>query len=203
MIHFLITFLLILLSGSILILGFYTITRGKIIKLPNGDEERDTEIFGWWQIFWEEIILYRKVFYYGDQLEFKLKILEQLRPAYMEDVSFSTTDRKSLIFTNPPTDAQIRDIEFTLNCKVFKNDVVIFLYDEVPVYRFHEWVRKITNCYVCLSSTGGTIYYWIMMYKFPNYINSINQKLLFWMIFCISLSFVNKVIKEKFANEQK
>lgn len=202
MIHFLITFLFMLISGSIFILGFYTITRGKIIKLPNGDEEKDTEIFGGWQLFWESVDSYKKVFYYGDQLEFKLKILEQLKPAYMEEIEFSTKDRKSLIFNTKPTEAQIRDIEFTLNCKVFSNDLVMFLYDEFPVYRFSEWLRKITNCYVCLSSIGGTIYYWLFIWKFPQYIVSGKEKIIFWVIFCISLSFVNKTFKEKFANDK-
>src|ERR1700735_400193 len=132
MINFLITFLLMLLSGSIFILGFFTITRGKIVVLPNGNEEKEKEIFGEWQLFWEDIKGYRKVFYSGKQLEFKLKILEQLKPAYMGEITFSTKEKMSLYFNAPPTDAEIRDIEFSLNCHVFKNDTVIFLYDEYP-----------------------------------------------------------------------
>lgn len=207
MIHFLITFLLMLLSGSIFILGFYTITRGKIITLPNGDTEEEKEILGNWQLFWEEVLKYNKQFYYGDQLEFKLKILEQLKPAYMGEVDFSTKGRKSLIFNKKLLPHEIRDIEFSLNCKIFSNEEIIFLYDEVPVYRFSEWVRKITNCYVCLSSLGGTFMYWSYVYFFPNIFsdlfNPTAAKVFFWIAYCISLSFVNKVIKENFDNEQK
>lgn len=192
-----------LISGSIFILGFYTITRGEIKKLPNGNEIEEKEILGAWQIFWEDITMYRKNFYEGDQLEFKLKILEQLHPAYMEEIEFSTKDRKSLIFKTQPTPSQIRDIEFNLNCKVFNNDVVIFLYEDIPVYRFPEWVRKMTNCYVCLSSIGGTIYYFTTLYFFPDFIINTYQKFIYWVIFCVSLSFLNKVIKEKFDNPAK
>lgn len=199
MITFLISFLLLLFSGSIFILGFYTITRGRIAILPNGEEEPEKEIFGSWQLFWEYIERYKKVFYEGDQLALKLKILEQVKPAYMGEVSFSTPDRKSLFFSNQLTDYQIRDIEWVLQCKVFKNDEVIFLYDEYPVYRFSEWVRKITNCHVCLSGWVGTLYYFSVLNFYP----FIEHKYFFWVVYCISLSFVNKVIKENFDNEKK
>lgn len=199
MITFLISFLLLLLSGSIFILGFYTITRGRIAILPNGEEEPEKEIFGSWQLFWEYIERYKKVFYEGDQLALKLKILEQVKPAYTGEVSFSTTDRKSLFFSNPLTDYQIRDIEWTLQCKVFKNSEVVFLYDEYPVYRFSEWVRKITNCHVCLSGLLGTLYYFSVLYFYP----FIEHKYFFWIVYCISLSFVNKAIKENFDKEIK
>lgn len=207
MINFLITFLLLLLSGSIFILGFFTITRGKIIILPNGKEEKEKEIFGEWQLFWEDIVRYQKVFYEGEQLEFKLKILEQLKPAYINEISFSTKDKKSLFFNTPPTDAEIRDIEFSLNCKVFKNSEVIFLYENEPVYKFSEWVRKITNCYICLSSCGGTFYYWIFMYFYSAIFNQATHptlcKTIFWIIYCVSLSFLNKTLKEFFDKENK
>jgi hypothetical protein len=207
MMNFLITFLLMLLSGSIFILGFYTITRGKIVTLPNGDEEKEKEIFGEWQLFWEDISLYRKVFYEGKQLEFKLKILEQLKPAYINEITFSTKDRKSLFFSTQPTEAEIRDIEFVLNCHIFKNDTVIFLYDEIPVYRFPEWVRKITNCYVCLSSVGGTFVYWTFLFYYPNIFelssNPSTAKFIFWIMYCVSLSFINKTIKEFFDSDKK
>ena len=196
-----------LLSGSIFILGFFTITRGKIVVLPNGNEEKEKEIFGEWQLFWEDIKGYRKVFYSGKQLEFKLKILEQLKPAYMGEITFSTKEKMSLYFNAPPTDAEIRDIEFSLNCHVFKNDTVIFLYDEYPIYRFPEWVRKITNCHICLSSLGGTFYYFLITHFYPYIFVNISapytSKIIFWVIYCISLSFVNKVIKEKFDSDTK
>lgn len=195
-----------LLSGSIFILGFFTITRGEIVTLPNGDTEKEQEIFGAWQLFWEDIIMYKKVFYEGDQLEFKLKLLEQMKPAYMGEISFST-ERRSFIFNTSPTDAELRDISFVLEVKILNKGEICFLYDEYPVYRFSEWVRKITNCYVCLSSIGGTLYYWLLMYFYPNvFFNSINptlSKTIFWIIYCVSLSFTNKVIKEYFDSDKK
>lgn len=203
MITFLITFLLMLLSGSIFILGFFTITRGKKIIMPNGEEEIEKEIFGGWQLFWESIERYKKVFYSGDQLEFKLKILEQLKPVYIGEVSFSTSDRKSLFFNFPLSDSEIRDIEFTLNTHIFKNGDVIFLYDEMPVYRFSKWVRKITNCYVCMSSWMGTFYYFTLLYFYPKVVIGTTQRIVFLIVFCISLSFVNKVIKENFDIDKK
>lgn len=208
MITFLITFLLLLISGSIFILGFYTITRGEIKINPNGDEIKEKEIFGGWQLFWESIVGYEKIFYSGKQLEFKLKILEQLKPAYMGLISFSTKqEKRSLYFETIPTEAEIRDIEFILNCHVFQKENIVFLYDEEPIYRFSDWVRKITNCYVCLSSVGGTIYYFLMLHFYPNIFDlSVNpkaSKFVFWVVYCVSLSFVNKAFKENFANKQK
>lgn len=195
-----------LLSGSIFILGFFTITRGKIVILPNGNEEKEKDIFGEWQLFWEDIKGYKKVFYEGKQLEFKLKILEQLKPAYMGEITFAP-EKRSFIFNTPPTDAEIRDIEFSLNTNIFKNSEVCFLYDEYPIYRFPEWVRKITNCHICLSSLGGTFYYFLITHFYPYiFINSTNpqvSKIVFWVIYCISLSFVNKVVKEKFDGDKK
>lgn len=188
-----------LLSGSIFILGFFTITRGKKVQLPNGEYEIEKEIFGDWQLFWEDIIKYKKIFYEGQPLEDKLKILEQMKPAYMGTISF-TEKKKSFVFNTKPTDAEIRDIEWSLNTHTIQKGEVVFLYDEYPVYRFSEWVRKITNCYICLSSVGGTFYYWTINYFYPNIFqysqNPILCKIVFWVIYCISLSFVNKVIKE-------
>ena len=195
-----------LIAGSIFTLGFYTITRGEIKILPNGNEIEEKEIFGAWQIFWEEIKYQKKNFYEGDQLEFKLKILEQLKPAYMGTITFSTPDRKSLYFENKPTDAEVRDIEFVLNCHTYRNEFVIFFYDNIPVYRFPEWVRKITNCYTCFAGIGGTISYWTLLFYYPNIFelssNPTSAKYVFWVIYCISLSFLNKTIKEFFASKQ-
>lgn len=191
-----------LLSGSIFILGFFTITRGKVLVLPNENEEEEKEIFGAWQLFWEQVVRYDKIFYSGKQLEFKLKILEQFRPMLRDHISL-TEEKKSLIFDYQPTKAEVRDIEFNLNCKGWQKDDILFLYDEYPVYKFSEWVRKITNCYVCLSSLGGSFYYWLLMYKYPEMLPSTIWKLVFWVIYCVSLSFINKVIKENFDNEKK
>lgn len=202
MITFLSSFLLMLISGSIFILGFFTITRGSIIELPNGETKKEKEILGFWQLFWEAIDGYKKVYYYDDQLDFKLKILEQLRPEYVGKVDIDIRG-KSLIFKEKVTPVQIRDIEFNLNCFVLYNDVAIFLYEKEPIYVFSEWIRKITNCYVCLSSIGGTIYYWLILHYFPDFITSTAQKMVFWVVFCVSLSFINKVIKENFDNNKK
>lgn len=205
---FLISFLLMLISGSIFILGFYTITRGEIKILPNGEKVEEKEIFGNWQLFWESIIGYKKIYYSGEQLEFKLKVLEQLKPAYMGNISFSTKqDKRSLYFNEIPTDAEIRDIEFTLNCHVFQRGNIVFLFEEEPIYNFSDWVRKITNCYVCLSSIGGTIYYLLMLHFFPNIFdlsnNSVGAKFVFWIVYCVSLAFVNKSFKENLSDKQK
>jgi hypothetical protein len=208
MITFFITFLLMLLSGSIFTLGFFTITRGKIITLPNGNEVEEKEILGSWEIFWMQIERYEKVFYYDKQLEFKLKVLEQLKPAYMGLITFSNDkEKKSLFFDTMPNDSEIRDIEFSLNCNVFKHGAVIFLYDEIPVYRFSEWVRKMTNCHVCLAGWLGGLYYLLLIKLFPDAIvfehHSILCKTIFLIIYCISLAFVNKSIKEFFDNDKK
>ncbi len=170
MIIFLISFLLMLLSGSIFILGFHAITRGKELILPDGSIEIEKEIFGEWQLFWEQIVKYNKVFYSGEQLTYKLKILEQLKPAYMNEISLTQDPkmRKAFIFNIPPTAAEVRDIEFSLNVKTVQKNEVLFLYDEFPVYRFSEWVRKITNCHICLSSIGGTICYWTINYFYKD-----------------------------------
>lgn len=206
MIIFLITFLLMLISGSIFVLGFYTITRGKISILPNGEKEIEKEIFGDWQLFWEDIIKYKKVFYSGKLLEDKLKILEQLKLAYIGEITL-TQEKKSFIFNIPPTEIVIRDIEFLLNTNIIQKNEVVFLYDEFPVYRFSEWVRKITNCYVCLSSIGGSIFYWTLLYFYPAIIpdnpNRTLCKFIFWVIYCVSLSFVNKTLKENLDEEKK
>lgn len=206
MITFLFTFLLMLLSGSIFILGFYTITRGKELILPDGTKEYEKEIFGDWQLFWEDVTVYKKVFYSGKRLEDKLKILEQLKPEYKGYI-FLTEEKKSFIFNVIPSYETIRDIEFSLNTNTIQKQEVVFLYDEFPVYTFPEWVRKVTNCYVCLSGGMGTLYYWTMVYFFPQiFVLSVNptlSKVIFWVIYCISLSFINKAIKENLDNEKK
>lgn len=206
MLIFFTSFILMLLCGSIFILGFFTITRGKIVINPDGSEEKEMEIFGGWQLFWEHVEVYRKIFYSGKQLEDKLKILEQLKPAYMGEISL-TEKKKSLIFNTMPTEAEIRDIEFSLNTNVFKNNEVIFLYDEFPIYRFSDWVRKITNCYVCLSGWMGTICYFVINIFNPNLFDWASRPLIaeicFWAVYCISLAFLNKIIKENFDAEKK
>lgn len=207
MILFLTAFILLLIVGGFFILGFYTVTRGEIVVQPDGTEIEEKELLGDWQIFWEQVNYKKKIYYEGDQLAFKLKILEQLKPAYMNLISFSTPERKSIFFDVVPTEAEVRDIEFTLNCHVYKNENIIFLYEEIPVYRFSEWVRKMTNCFVCLSGWMGTIIYFTATYFYPDIFNlSIHpyaQKILFWVVYCVSLAFVNKVFKENFSDKQK
>lgn len=202
MVVFLFEFLFMLLSGSIFILGFFTITRGKIVILPNGNKTEEKEFLGSWQLFWEQVEFDKKVFYEKEQLEWKVKILEQMKPAYMGTIEIAKGGN-SLIFKDKLEEWEIRDMEFTLNCNVFRNDEYIFLYDKLPQYRFPEWARKITNCYVCLSSIGGSLWYWLFIFKYPNFIAGTTTRLTFWVIFCISLSFVNKVIKENLDNDKK
>lgn len=206
MLTFLITFTLMLLLGSIFILGFFTITRGKEVVLPNGNKEIEKEIFGDWQLFWEQVVKYKRVYYYDKQLEYKLKILEQLKPAYMEEIKLDNS-KKSLIPKEVPTPAQLRDIEWSLNTNVLWNEVAIFLYDEFPEYRFPEWVRKITNCYVCLTGWMGTLCYWTLNYFNPHLFdwssNPLLCKIAFWVVYCISLAFINKVVKENLDSDKK
>lgn len=194
MIHFLIGFLLLIFAGSLFILGFHTITRGKYVVLPNGEIEKDVEIFGFWQLFWEDIKSYNKVYYREEQLRFKLKILEQLRPSLIGKVKMSP-EEYSLIFSDKLNASQLRDIEFSLNSKVHYNEIALFVYEEYPIYRFPEWVRNITNCYVCLSSIGGSIFYWVYASYFPFFDLPTFQKVVLWITYCITLSFVNKIIK--------
>lgn len=206
MTDFLISFLLMLLSGSIFILGFFTITRGKELLMPDGTKTIEKEVLGSWQLFWEHVKGYKRVYYYDSQLEFKLKILEQLKPEHKENIKLAR-EGKSLMYNRHLHPHEIRDLEFSLNTNVLYNDVAIFLYDEFPIYRFPEWVRKITNCYVCLSSIGGTFFYWFINYSYPYLFNwSLHQticKICFWVVYCVSLAFLNKIIKENFDKEKK
>lgn len=195
MAEFLIGFILLLLVGSLFILGFHTITRGKYVVLPNGEKEKEVEIFGFWQLFWEDIIKYKRVYYKGEQLEFKLKVLEQLRPALIGKVELSD-EGYSLIFDSKLNYSQLRDIEFSLNSKIQYNEIAMFVYEEYPVYRFPEWLRKMTNCFVCQAGWLGTTFYWVYVSFFPFFDVSAFQKVLIWVVFCISLSFVNKIIKQ-------
>lgn len=197
MISIITAFLLLLFLGSLFCLGFYTITRGKIITMPDGTEVEEKEIFGSWQLFWEHELKPKKIFYSGEQLVQKLRELEQVNSNYIGAISFAT-EKRSFIFEKEPQDEIIRDIESILNVRVLRKEEVCFLYNEYPVYKFPQWVRKITNCYVCYAGWGGTFIYWLFNYKFHFF----HPAIIFWVIYCVSLAFANKLINKIFDNNQ-
>lgn len=201
---FLTTLLLLLFSSSLFSLGFYTITRGKYITMPDGTLEKEKEIFGEWQLFFEHYSKVRRVYYNQERLETYLFVLHQTSDKWNNHLLLSPEKESLLVSPDLPISWEdIKEIESVLNLKVLYKDGIMFLYEEYPVYDFSEWVRKMTNCPICMG--GGwiaTIVYWTYLQFNPVFITETIWRILFYPVFCISLAFVNKVIKDNWDAEK-
>src|SRR6185369_1018256 len=100
------------------------------------------------------------------------------------------------------TNEQVSRIESITGCQVGFNKTDIHLSLTYPVYRFPEWFRKpMISCVECMPSIYGSIIWWTFnllqtgLWAWTDKI--LVAKLVFWVIYIISLSWINKYFYRK------
>lgn len=192
---------MLLLVSSICIVGFYNVTRHFTITQPNGENTIEGDILYGWSLFWEHIKRVDILYYSGESLEYKFFELQRLYPNIFNKLQLSENNKS--LYAKPSTILTADDIfqiELILRVVVeFKEPDIYFLYTEEPIYSFPEWVRNpISQCPKCMASFFGSIIWIVVNYLNHNLFIWTNHKylgfFLFWLIFVISLSYINNYI---------
>lgn len=201
MLTFLITFTLLTLLSSFFIVEFFQLSRHWIIVEPDNRQTVEGDLLKWWSVFWEEVKEVKKVYYSGNSLEFKHMELLRLRPKVGGKL-IPNTEGFSLKILSPLTDSDLSEIRAVITCRTEIKEDICFLYIERPVFLFPEWVRKpMSACYVCMSSTFGSIIWWTYIKISSNQFYWCRYPklgyFLFWIAFLVILSLFNRVIGKK------
>lgn len=200
-------FSVLLVLSAIIINGWFSITKGMWITKPDGGKVWEGQVFGFWQKFLQQHVE-RKEYYYKDELLLKFVLVKELISGYgfikitssAIFVTEMTIADKALfrgVCLSHGFDAEFKD----------ESGVLINLYRTVPVYKIPMFFQKpLGMCITCLSSTAGSVLFWFW-YFLAGRIYSIyhiqelfiflnlplSQIICLWVLFCISLAYLNDV----------
>jgi hypothetical protein len=205
---FLVAYLMLIIIGTLVVGGWFFVTRGSIETLPDGTRMQKGKIFRSWYFFWmQEKSPKRKIYYTGAQL--RLLARQQLAP-YFGWGNMVVND-SSLELVGGDFRKMIGQVENDLNIKflckgpVLDGDAQIYsIFREFTVYRFPEWVRHpLAQCATCFSSIYGSLFYWGMIPFLGRDLYSWAQMpilamIFFWVCFCFSLSIPLTALAKKY-----
>lgn len=207
LIQFLIIYFLLVMLASLIICGFYIVTRGEWYVLPDGTFKKSGMIFKEWSLFWEQYRKERKIYYAPGEAAQKWIFLTKVREALAKEIVWPGKDgywRKMM--DRNFTEDEITSLSDLLSCQFEKSPGMKCLraYITEPVYVFPSWIRRpVSECPICMSSVYGSAFYWfvITLSKSQNIFiwssNSFWAKIGFWVFFCLILACVNKYIAQK------
>src|SRR6185503_2363955 len=191
-------FVLLLGCSSFFILGFYVITRGREIEMPNGEIRAVGKIFKGWSLFWEQTVGTKKIYFIGNHL---LEQYENISRAPEVGSKLTVSpDEKNLILVEPLSKDELRVIkEITGYNILVESPNSLHIYQEEPEYYFPEFIRfPLSQCPPCMASVGGIIIYWVIILLQPNIFAWTPHKVLayifFWVFFTVSLSATNYLL---------
>lgn len=201
MLLFLTSIILYLLFSSFFICGFYKISRHRLVIMPDEKIKSEGDILKWWSEFWEQtngVIQYQ---YQGSQLEEKFKVLKAANSQLAAKLKLAP---EKMSLTGTVMQDERNFISEYLQVTVFINADNVFLFLDEPKYRFPKSVRFLTSqCHVCMSSplSGGGLL-WLLFCNvsrgmFDWAANPALMPWLFWIPFCIALSFLNYLVGRK------
>lgn len=197
--QFFTTYLILIITGSFFVMGFYIITRSD-------------KIFRGWSKLWEKVIYVEKFYYTGEPLLVKYNYLNhvnklvgaKIEAGIVADAEHPNFDRLCLRVKNGSTITEddkitIRDYIFC-ETEVISNEVKFYVDDYV--YLFPEWVRfPLSECPPCMASVFGSLFWWgfILSQKdaFLWSESPVFSYFLYWIFFIISLSLINKFLDKK------
>lgn len=199
---FFILYFLLIIIGSFFINGWYTITRGYYELQPNGSLKKKGNIFMDWSFFWE-----RKGTcvedYEEKQVAQKMELLKSMRPDVAQRIKVSG----GYLYISSIDDSEV--IKQVVNCNLrwigqTDGGFKYALFAELPQYRFPWWVRyPLSECVICMSSVYGSLFWWVFVWLQVNAFNWTEREKIsysvFWVIFIITLSAVNKFVHKIIA----
>lgn len=200
-------FSMLLFISSIFIVGFYNITRHYVVIQPDGKQIIEGDILNIWSYIIESISSTEKIYYSGETLEYKFYELQRLYPNIANKLSLSNelTSLVSVESTTLTAD-DIFKIELVLQVSIeFKQPDIYFLLIEEPIYTFPKWIRNpLSQCPKCMASFFGSLIWVSANHLNHNLFNWTNNKyqgfFLFWVIFIISLSWINNYIHKNLGS---
>jgi hypothetical protein len=198
-IDFLHIFIMLLLTASNCIVGFYIITRGTLEEQADGTWKRTGKILKDWSLFWEKTTGSSKIFFNTETTRDKLFLLRAWNPGLGNKLHMHADPKEACLdILETISSSDIQYMRENLQCEVLIDEMYLFLYVNMPQYRFPEWVRfPLSQCPPCMASIGGSLIYWPAMWmnmpgiwawtSFP-----LVSSLFFWVIFCCALAAINK-----------
>lgn len=201
-ITFLLEFLAMLLIGMLVISGFYIITRGEKSVQPDGKIRYTGKIFKQWSLFWEQTNGTHLVYYSGETLAEKYRVLVSYNSMLAAKLEVLDGQVLRIIREDSISYEDMFYIKEVLACeagvKVSGSDQHIYLYLKEPIYYFPEWIRyPLSQCPPCMASVGGTLIYWpfiLMLGSVYNWsIYPTMAYLFFWVVYMLALSALNKL----------
>jgi len=184
MIDFFVIYFLMLITGSAFILGWYYVTR-------NG------QLLGFWENYWEGVVDQKRIYYEDENLQERLMFILKTGKTIRGKLELSP-EGKSILIKEKLTDDEIFFINDTAGYMEVKDNKIIFLYENDPVYRFPKWVRNpISGCPPCQASVYGSVYWWsvvLLQKDMFSWSGITGAPVVFWGFFCITLVFINYFI---------
>lgn len=181
---FLIWFFLLLIFGTLIINGWYLITR-------------EGMIFEGWSNHWEKKNGTKNNTLECEKLYKKFREIEKvaLLCGYKGEVQYT----EKYLNVDSSFASVIDQVEHHLliHLNLIDEDKKLFLYEEETIFRFPEWLRNpLSSCPTCMASVYGTIIFWsavslVNTNPFEWSTHYLVTKILTWGAYCISLAFVN------------
>jgi len=207
-------FLIYLLIGALATTGWFAITRGRKEKLPDGTQVQKGKLFKGWYFYWTATTGKKNINYKGESLR---RLHDLYLSEYGSDMFLLKVDQTEsfLIFSDQySVDQRIinkslflqkkQEFESRLDCLCRVDGEAVVCYKEYSVYRFPEWVRDpLAECATCFASLYGSVLYWVPIWlrKEPSFTwaaQPLFASLFFWIVYCMSLAFLNTGLAKKF-----
>lgn len=209
MITFLIVHSILLFTGALFCLGWYTITRGRHEVLPNGRVVSHGKLFKAWSLYFN-----RKTtpvyIQYNDQFLKELLLMGMAADLRQEwrDTTVSVVDG-SLFLNVKLSEALIDYLKLNYQIEIELDDrpgngYTYYVFKKMDSYVFPEWLRDmLAACPTCFASFYGTIYFFVVVgsigyetmfgwAKIP-----VMAFFFFWISYCFSLAVINTVVAKK------
>lgn len=202
--HFFIAFILLLVISSVIICGWYSITRGEVDFKSDGTSYRKGKIFKAWHFFWTQgleirirvqgMMLAEAVVKINDRYNLKLIPNLQLDAANIEQ------DDEAIKNVIDKTWEIYKITGLYMHDKAIGDTVYFEFFKDECNYIFPEWMRSpMSECVNCMASVYGTIIWAAVqilsnaeMFSWCQW--PVFAALFFWVLFCMALSALNGII---------
>jgi len=196
---YLLIFLLQLLLSALFINGFYNITRGRWVTNPDGKKEWVGKIFSWYSKFLQQHRVVKEYFIGPEFLNEFLKIRNFFKEEHIIEyidngVVIQEMSRKRI--ADLVMQARVAGTFISISSIDEGKKMLLMMYREKNEYKFPNWVRApLGECLACMSSFWGTFcwIFWSVSLDTFSKLSTVSKTEL-WIVFCISLAYINELI---------
>jgi hypothetical protein len=200
---FIVTYLGLIAIGTLVVGGWFFITRGEKITLPDGSIQKKGKIFrDWYFYFTQELPAPKQIYFKGKELK---SLVKKLNPYFNNLVTVHEGAVSILNDKDFKEKNVFSQVQEDFNIRFWpKGDGYYAIYREYPDYVFPEWVRyPMAVCATCFSSVYGSFFYWSTYPFIGKHLYSwmempILASVIFWIVFCFSLSIPLTALAKKY-----